>query len=177
MNKNILIISGHTDINDSVANKTILQQLEVQLPESRIVYLDKLYTHKPIDVETEQKNLLWADVIVLQCPVFWFSMPSIMHRWMEEVFLHGFSHGSTGNKLRGKTLILSCTSGAPSETLNIEDFFGFLHAVCGFTGMTHGGTIHTGDVSYHMRTDPQQLAAITERAGRHARTLVELIKA
>ena len=35
---NILIISGHTNTtSDSVANKTILEQIETQLPESRVV--------------------------------------------------------------------------------------------------------------------------------------------
>ena len=29
--KNILIVSGHTDLNDSVANKTILEELEKEL--------------------------------------------------------------------------------------------------------------------------------------------------
>ncbi len=173
--KNILIISGHTDMEDSVANKTILSTLENKLPESRVVYLDRLYTHKPIDVQTEQENLMWADIIVLQFPVFWFSMPSLLHRWMEEVFLHGFSHGSTGDKLRGKTLVLSYTTGAPADCMNWDDFFGFIRGACHFTGMNYGGTVHTGSVSYNLRQEPEQLAVITESSQQHAEKLVALL--
>lgn len=170
--KNILIISGHTNTtSDSVANVTILEQIEKQLPASRIVYLDRLYPDFRIDAAAEQEKLLWADVIVLQFPVYWFSMPSLLHRWMEETFLHGFSHGSTGDKLKCKTLVISYTTGAPAEALPWEDFFGNLKATCQFTGMNWGGSIGTGGVSYQMRNDPQMLAEITEKARLHAQRL------
>ena len=121
MKKNILIICGHTNTtSDSVANKTIMEQLETALPGSRTVYLDRLYPDFRINTAAEQERLLWADVIVLQFPVYWFSMPSLLHRWMEETFLHGFSHGSTGDKLRGKTLIISYTTGAPADAMDID---------------------------------------------------------
>ena len=35
--KNVLIISGHTDLATSVANKTILETLANRLPEAEIV--------------------------------------------------------------------------------------------------------------------------------------------
>lgn len=175
--KNILIISGHTDtVSDSVANRTILETLETTLPECRAVYLDRLYPDFKIDVTAEQENLMWADVIVLQFPVFWFSFPSIMHRWMEQTFLHGFSHGSMGDKLQGKKLILSYTSGAPAEAMSFDSFFEFVRAACGFTGMEYAGSIHTGGVSYQMRQDPQMLTDIKLKAQQHADKLVELLK-
>ena len=40
--KNVLIISGHTDLAASVANKTILETLNERLPETEIVKLDEL---------------------------------------------------------------------------------------------------------------------------------------
>lgn len=120
--KNILIVSGHTDLHDSVANKKILDMLAEQLPASRQALLSELYPDFAIDAAAEQEKLLWADVIVLQFPVFWFSAPSILHRWMEQTFLHGFSHGSTGDKLRGKKLVLSYTTGAPAEAMDFDPF-------------------------------------------------------
>lgn len=97
---NVLIISGHTDLATSVANKTILETLARRLPEAEIVKLDELYPDFKINVEAEQQRLLRADIIVLQYPLFWYSAPSLLERWMEETFRHGFSHGSTGDKLR-----------------------------------------------------------------------------
>ena len=40
--KNVLIISGHTNLPASVANKTILETLNERLPEAEIVKLDEL---------------------------------------------------------------------------------------------------------------------------------------
>ena len=74
--KNILIISGHTNLAASVANKTILETLNERLPEAEIVKLDELYPDFKIDVEAEQQKLLRADIIVLQFPLFWYSAPS-----------------------------------------------------------------------------------------------------
>ena len=104
--KKVLVISGHTDLATSVANKTILDTIGQYLPETEIVKLDTLYPDFKIDVDAEQQRLLKADIIVLQFPIFWYSAPSILERWMEETFRHGFSHGSTGNKLKGKKMIL-----------------------------------------------------------------------
>lgn len=175
--KNILIISGHTNTtSDSVANRTILEALEAAIPACRTVYLDRLYPDFNIDVEVEQENLKWADVIVLQFPVFWFSFPSIMHRWMEQTFLHGFSHGATGDKLRGKKLIISYTTGAPAEMMSFDGFFEFVRAACGFTGMEYAGSIHTGGVSYQMRQDPQMLEEIKQKAQLHADKLMALLQ-
>lgn len=110
--KNVLVISGHTDLNDSVANKTILEELEKSLESKEIRYLDKLYPDFKVDRAKEQELLVKSDIIMFVFPLFWFNAPSIIQRYLEEVFTHGFSHGSTGDKLKGKKVIVSITSGA-----------------------------------------------------------------
>ena len=59
--KKILIVSGHPDLNDSFANKTILEETRNLLPEAEFVYLDKLYPDFRIDVQAEQERLLRAN--------------------------------------------------------------------------------------------------------------------
>ena len=66
--KKVLVISGHTDLATSVANKTILDTIGQYLPETEIVKLDTLYPDFKIDVDAEQQRLLKADIIVLQFP-------------------------------------------------------------------------------------------------------------
>ena len=39
-----MIISGHTDLKNSVANKTILEELHKMIPHAEIDYLDCLYS-------------------------------------------------------------------------------------------------------------------------------------
>ena len=91
--KNVLIISGHPDLKgDSFANKIILADLAEQLPSAVIDDLSALYPDYRIDVPTEQDKLRNADIIVLQFPIFWYSMPALLAKWMEEtraVLYHG----------------------------------------------------------------------------------------
>ena len=56
--KNILVVSGHTDLNNSVANKTILEELQKNLPNADFVILDKLYPTFQINTEAEQQRIV-----------------------------------------------------------------------------------------------------------------------
>ena len=179
--KNVLIVSGHTDLNDSVANKKILEDLKEKLPEAEFDYLSELYPDYKIDVETEQEKLLNADIIVLQYPLFWYSMPSIMEKWMEEAFAHGFSHGSTGDKLKGKKIIASFTAGAPGEVYSkegvfgreIEEYLNPIKSACILCQMEYAGSVFTPGVSYQIRND--QSDEIIEKAAAHCEKLLDLI--
>lgn len=182
--KNVLVISGHTDLAHSVANKTVIETLASRLPEAEIVKLDELYPDFKIDVKAEQEKMLKADIIVLQFPIFWYSAPSILERWMEETFLHGFSHGSTGDKLKGKKLVLSFTTGAPASLYkkdgmighDIDEFLLSYKGVCGLTQMEYCGYIYTGDVSYANRTTPALIEKQKEEAVKHADRLIQLLQ-
>jgi NAD(P)H dehydrogenase (quinone) len=45
------------------------------------------------DVKAEIDKLLWADVLILQFPLWWFSMPAILKGWVDRVFAYGFAYG------------------------------------------------------------------------------------
>lgn len=45
------------------------------------------------DVAEEQRKLLWADVVVLQFPFWWYGMPAIMKGWFDRVYAYGFAYG------------------------------------------------------------------------------------
>lgn len=66
--KNILVISGHPELTHSVANATILDEVETALPDVEIRRLDRLYPDGKFNIAAEQKSLLRADVIVWQFP-------------------------------------------------------------------------------------------------------------
>jgi len=177
----VLIILGHTDINNSVANKQIIANLREQLPCVELSSLSELYPDYRIDISTEQTKLLAADIIVLQFPVFWYNIPSLLQKWLEDVFQHGFSHGSTGDKLRGKKLIISFTTGAPEKdyhkngVVEIANLFPNLLSTCKMCGMEYGGYVYTGGVSYQIRNSDKGLSLIMEKANRHTQELITLI--
>ena len=182
--KNVLIISGHTDSNESVANKTILEHVAQLMPQAEIVRLDILYPDFKIDVEVEQARLIKADVIVFQFPMFWYSMPSLLHRYVEQTFAHGFSHGRTGDKLKGKKLLLSFTSGAPEDMYRydglqnypIDDFMPPFKQMCNLCQLAGKGYVYSGGLSYAMRGDAAMLQAMKEKSQQHAERLVDKIK-
>ncbi|MFV3415972.1 NAD(P)H-dependent oxidoreductase [Pseudomonas nitroreducens] len=45
------------------------------------------------DIATEQEKLRWADTLILQFPLWWFSMPAILKGWVERVYAYGFAYG------------------------------------------------------------------------------------
>lgn len=45
------------------------------------------------DIAREQDKLRWADAVILQFPLWWFSMPAIMKGWVDRVYACGFAYG------------------------------------------------------------------------------------
>lgn len=45
------------------------------------------------DVAAEQEKLLWADAVIFQFPLWWFSAPAILKGWIERVYAYGFAYG------------------------------------------------------------------------------------
>jgi len=45
------------------------------------------------DIAAEQEKLKWADALIFQFPLWWFSMPAIMKGWVERVYAYGFAYG------------------------------------------------------------------------------------
>jgi NAD(P)H dehydrogenase (quinone) len=45
------------------------------------------------DIAREQEKLMWADAVILQFPLWWFSMPAILKGWVERVYAYGFAYG------------------------------------------------------------------------------------
>ncbi len=92
---NILIVTGHTHEENSVANKEILALLKEKYPKAEFDRLEVLYGDYKINVEAEREKLLWADTIVIQSPLFWYSLTSLIMRWFEEVFAYHLSKSHT----------------------------------------------------------------------------------
>jgi NAD(P)H dehydrogenase (quinone) len=75
------------------------------------------------DIAAEQEKLLWADALILQFPLWWFSMPAILKGWVERVYAYGFAYGVGEHsdsrwgerygegKMKGKRAMLMVTTG------------------------------------------------------------------
>lgn len=45
------------------------------------------------DIEAEQRKLWWADALILQFPMWWFSVPAILKGWIDRVYAYGLAYG------------------------------------------------------------------------------------
>ena len=43
----------------------------------------------PADVRREIDDVLWADFVMFQLPLWWFGLPAILKGWMDRVFAYG----------------------------------------------------------------------------------------
>lgn len=180
----ILVISGHPDLSASIANQAVLGELATALPHAAIRKLDALYPDGRIDVPAEQAALQRAEVIVWQFPFSWYSLPALMKKWLDEVFVHGFAHGP-GAVLRGKKLIVSFTTGAPAAAYQKDGFFG--HTVEDYLpqfastaflcGLELQPFIYTCGIGYTERSDEAAVNAQRDKAKDHAARLVDAIQA
>ncbi|MBV7532198.1 NAD(P)H-dependent oxidoreductase [Chitinophaga sp. sic0106] len=99
------------------------------------------------DITAEQEKVLWADLVIYQFPLWWFSMPAILKGWFDRVYTNGFGYGTGqrygGGKLAGKKGMLLITTGGDVNTFtnrgihgNIHDLlFPIHHGIMWYTGM------------------------------------------
>ncbi|MFD7643094.1 NAD(P)H-dependent oxidoreductase [Kitasatospora sp. NPDC059795] len=107
------------------------------------------------DVLAEQEKLLWADTIIFQFPLWWYSMPAILKGWVDRVFTYRFAYGvgehsatKYGERfgegtLAGRRALLSVTVGGPeshyaARGINgpIDDLlFPFQHGILYYPGV------------------------------------------
>ena len=158
----ILVINAHPNPEKSTAGKAVLEALVKLCPQAEIRNLPALITPSGFDIVAEQAALVKADVIVWQFPFYWYSVPAIMKKWIDDVLTYGFAYGTGGTALHGKRLILSFTTGAPAseyahgKVMNwaVEDFLPPLlqtAKLCGLellppvwsTGMSFIAGVHT----------------------------------
>ena len=126
-----VVILAHPNFDNSLANKTIINQLQKSDLDIEIRPIAELYPGFNIDVKAEQKALLKADTIVFQYPFYWYNIPPILKQWFDIVFEYQFAYGSEGDKLKGKNFIPSFTVGGPQESYTSTGYNTF--AVTDFT--------------------------------------------
>ncbi|MFQ5329973.1 MAG: NAD(P)H-dependent oxidoreductase [Thermodesulfobacteriota bacterium] len=111
---NILILLAHPRINESQVNRALIKEI-AGLPNVVVHDLYETYPDFYIDVKREQALLLEADLIIFQCPMYWYSSPSLLKEWQDVVLERGFARGASGTALRGKEFRMVITTGGPEE--------------------------------------------------------------
>lgn len=180
----ILVVSGHQDFNQSVCNALILQELETHFGDSISVRrLSDLYPDYKVDVKAEQEALVQADIVLLQYPTFWFNTPAIIKKWLDDVWLYGFAYGEGGDKLHGKKLLVSTTTGSVEGTYNgqivatIDDLVKPVKHSAVYSGFDWQGVYPLYGALYVQGVhDDAYLAQLQNNAKSHAEKLIGIIE-
>jgi len=132
---NILIINAHHayPFSEGRLNASLVDIANRQLSEKghsvRIVHTDEEW-----NIEKELENHQWADVILLQSPINWMTVPWTFKKYMDEVYTAGMGGAlcngdgrhhdepkknyGAGGTLTGKKYMMSLTFNAPEESFN-----------------------------------------------------------
>ena len=67
------------------------------------------------DIQQELDKLLWADLLILNFPIFWFSAPAMLKGWIDRVLVSGICYGGKRfydqGGLSGKKALVTVTLG------------------------------------------------------------------
>ncbi|KAF1010271.1 MAG: Glutathione-regulated potassium-efflux system ancillary protein KefF [Pseudomonas fluorescens] len=67
------------------------------------------------DIQGELEKLLWADMLILNFPMFWFSVPAMLKGWIDRVLVSGVCYGGKRfydqGGLAGKKALVTVTLG------------------------------------------------------------------
>ncbi|WP_219833971.1 NAD(P)H-dependent oxidoreductase [Paenibacillus sp. R14(2021)] len=96
-----LIIVTHPNLTASRINKAWLEELRKH-SELTIHELAQSYPDEVIDVAREQKLIEAHDRIILQFPMFWYSTPSLLKKWFDNVLEYGWAYGPDTTVMPGK---------------------------------------------------------------------------
>ena len=74
--------------------------------------------HFTPELRSEFEKLAWCDLLILQFPLWWFSLPAILKGWVDRVFAFGFAYDRLRSYedgvFKGKRGMLSLTTGGPA---------------------------------------------------------------
>ncbi|MCP4494315.1 MAG: NAD(P)H-dependent oxidoreductase [Gammaproteobacteria bacterium] len=178
----VLVIFAHPDVeNGSIANKIIVNEVK-NVREVEIRDLYRMYPDFAIDVESEQKALTDADVIIFQYPFYWYSIPGMLKEWLDRVFVYGFAYGSTGDKLKGKEFIISTTVGGPVDAykeggynnFTVQELLKPLEQTANLSGMIFNKPLVTHNMVYIPGVYNKE-EEVQQRAREHADKLLKFI--
>jgi glutathione-regulated potassium-efflux system ancillary protein KefG len=105
-----LVLVSHPGLATSKANARLVRAVR-DLPDVEVRHLEALYPNGHVDVVAEQDAAARVERIVFQFPFWWYSVPPLLKRWMDDVLAFGWAYGPGGTKLAGKTLQLVLTAG------------------------------------------------------------------
>ncbi len=110
----VLVQFAHPALEHSKVHRRMIRAAS-NIPGVTINDLYELYPEFLVDVEREKSLLEEHNVLIFQCPVFWYSTPSLLKEWQDLVLEYGWAYGSTGLALKDKAFLAAISAGGGEE--------------------------------------------------------------
>lgn len=157
-----LILVSHPKVEES-GTQEFLKTSAGSLDNTTWRYIDKRYQDHQLVVADEQKLLRQFDRIVFQFPMYWYSSPASLKRYMDDVFTRSFVVAKQG--LKGKELGLVLTLGdsvkdfqaGGREKFTISELMRPFEAFANKAGMTYLKPFVISQFSYLDVSEKQRL--------------------
>lgn len=117
MNNQITILLSHPNLGNSIFNK-YLTDINKNNDKFYLHYLDKHINNGKFDLDAEKDILKNSKALVWQFPIYWYSCPSSLRDWQDQV-LSPIVY-SADNFLKGKKIRVVFTAGAGEEQYSHE---------------------------------------------------------
>lgn len=117
----VLVLAAHRYPEKSRISRAAIDAFS-SLNDVTVHELTLEYPDFQIDVEREHELLRSHDSIVLLFPFWWYSTPSILKEWQDQVLTYGFAYGSEGKALQGKKLLVMTSTGGSAQAYTPEGY-------------------------------------------------------
>ncbi|HXN14779.1 MAG TPA: glutathione-regulated potassium-efflux system oxidoreductase KefF [Usitatibacter sp.] len=110
----IVVIFAHPYPRHSRACAALLGAIG-ELPDLHVRSLYDLYPDFDVDAQAERAALEAADLVIWMHPLYWYSAPSLLKLWFEQVLTKGWAYGQGGAALAGKECLWVTTTGGDEK--------------------------------------------------------------
>ena len=139
-----IVLICHPHMEQSVVNRQLAAAIN-HTHNITVRYLYDLYPNFEINIKLEQQLLETFDRIVFQFPFYWYSAPSLLREYLDQVLTYGWAYGEAGNALKGKECLLAVTCGAHEAGFSakgkvhytVTDLLRPFQATCRYVGMKY----------------------------------------
>lgn len=124
------VLNGHKyyPYAEGKLNKTFFEEI-VKILQKSGHQIKTTVVEKGYEIDAEIEKFQWADIVIFQTPMNWFSVPWVLKKYFDDVYRYGvFYEGSDeygkGGLLKGKRYMFSMTlNPTPSDFNNPANFF------------------------------------------------------
>lgn len=121
----VLINVFHPNLARSTVNIRLVEEVkdhpQITVRDLYEEYKDLTFRQR-IPMEIEKSHLLEYDRIVFQHPVYWYNVPPLFKKWIEDVVQEDWAWGPNGHELAGKDWLGAVTCAGDEDSYRPGNF-------------------------------------------------------